>query len=77
VRRHAAMSSFDTLLMKCVYIFSLTDTVFSNCNTTGDMTVVMIFGLSVVLNLAMFSQYWIYKANTDSFLEELQKKKKE
>jgi len=41
------------------------------------MTVVMIFGLSVVLNLAMFSQYWIYKANTDSFLEELQKKKKE
>lgn len=54
--------------------------IFTTLKETGDMTVVMGFALSVVLNLAMFLQYWIYKANTEKFLIELQadqKKKKE
>lgn len=54
--------------------------IFTTLKETGDMTVVMGFAVSVVLNLAMFLQYWVYKANTEKFLADLQadqKKKKE
>lgn len=54
--------------------------IFTTLKETGDMTVVMGFALSVFLNLSMFVQYWIYKANTEKFLADLQadqKKKKE
>jgi mannose-P-dolichol utilization defect 1 len=50
--------------------------IFTTLKETGDMAVLGGFAVSVVLNLAVFTQYLLYKENTERFLVDLQAEKK-
>jgi mannose-P-dolichol utilization defect 1 len=50
--------------------------IFTTLKETGDMAVLGGFAVSVVLNLAVFTQYLLYKENTAKFLADLQAEKK-
>ncbi|CAB9505067.1 Mannose-P-dolichol utilization defect 1 protein homolog [Seminavis robusta] len=50
--------------------------IFTTMKETGDMAVLFGFAVSVALNSAMFVQYFLYQANTEKFLADLQAQKK-